>query len=101
VVPGGFGQGDGGGLLYRSLRYWIEAGHDRAGAPLTPGQARALDGLHGVLARPELRAEFALEPGDMFFINNRWLLHKRTAFQDHPGPERRRHLVRLWLRARG
>ncbi len=88
------------GLLYRYLRYWIEAGHDKAGAPLTPEEARALDVLDGVLARPELRAEFTLKPGDMFFINNRWILHNRTAFEDHSEPERRRHLVRLWLRAR-
>ena len=32
-------------------------------------------------------------------INNRWILHNRTAFEDHPEPERRRHLVRLWLRS--
>jgi alpha-ketoglutarate-dependent taurine dioxygenase len=92
-------QGDGGELLYRYLRYWVQAGHDRVGAPLTSEQVRALDVLDGVLARPDLRAEFALEPGDMFFINNRWVLHNRTAFEDHPEPERRRHLVRLWLRS--
>jgi hypothetical protein len=86
--------------LYRYLRYWIEAGHEKAGEPLTPQQLRALDVLDGVLARPGLRAEFALKPGDMFFINNRWILHNRTAFEDHADPARRRHLVRLWLRAR-
>jgi Taurine catabolism dioxygenase TauD, TfdA family len=88
------------GPLFRYLRYWIEAGHEKVGEPLTREQVRALDVLDGVLARPELRAEFALKPGDMFFINNRWILHNRTAFEDHVEPERRRHLVRLWLRAR-
>jgi alpha-ketoglutarate-dependent taurine dioxygenase len=87
-------------LLYRYLRYWIQAGHEKAGEPLTAGQVRALDVLDGVLARPGLRAEFALRPGDMFFVNNRWILHNRTAFEDHPETDRRRHLVRLWLRAR-
>lgn len=87
-------------LLFRYLRYWIEAGHAKAGVPLTAVQVRALDVLDGVLARPGLRAEFTLSPGDMFFINNRWVLHNRTAFEDHPDPTRRRHLVRLWLRAR-
>jgi alpha-ketoglutarate-dependent taurine dioxygenase len=88
------------GPLYRYLRYWIEAGHEKAGEPLSAEQRRALDVLDEVLARPGLRAEFALKPGDMFFINNRWILHNRTAFEDFPDPERRRHLVRLWLRAR-
>ncbi len=87
------------GPLFRYLRYWIEAGHDKAGEPLTREQVRALDVLDGVLARPGLRAEFALKPGDLFFVNNRWILHNRTAFEDHSEPERRRHLVRLWLRA--
>jgi alpha-ketoglutarate-dependent taurine dioxygenase len=86
-----------GGLLYRYLRYWIEAGHDRVQEPLTPAQRDALDALDGVLGEPALRAEFALRPGEMFFLNNRWLLHNRTAFEDFDEPERRRHLVRLWL----
>jgi alpha-ketoglutarate-dependent taurine dioxygenase len=88
---------DGRGLLFRYLRYWIEAGHERAGQPLTEAQRRALDELDGVVADPALRVEFNLRPGEMFFFNNRVLLHNRTAFEDFPEPERRRHLVRLWL----
>ncbi len=88
----------GGGLLCRYLRYWIHAGHDRVGAPLTGEQVRALDALDEAAGDPALRAEFALEPGQMYFINNRWILHNRTAFADHSEPERRRHLVRLWLK---
>jgi len=90
---------NGDALLVRYLRYWIEAGHEKAGQPLTPAQLSALDTLDEILSRPELRAEFNLKPGDMHFINNRWLLHNRTAFEDHPELERRRHLVRLWLQA--
>jgi alpha-ketoglutarate-dependent taurine dioxygenase len=88
---------DGSEPVLRYLRYWIEAGHDRAGQPLTAAQVEALDCLDGVLADPALRAEFSLRPGEMFFLNNRWMLHSRTAFEDHAEPERRRHLVRLWL----
>jgi alpha-ketoglutarate-dependent taurine dioxygenase len=94
-------QRRGDGPLYRYLRYWIETGQQKAGEPLTLDRRRALDVLDGWLGRPELRAEFDLRPGDMFFINNRWLLHNRTAFEDHPEPERRRHYVRLWLHADG
>jgi alpha-ketoglutarate-dependent taurine dioxygenase len=75
-------------------------GQEKAGQPLTTAQVRALDLLDRVLGDPGLRAEFSLKPGDMFFINNRWIFHNRTAFEDHPDPERRRHLVRLWLRTR-
>jgi alpha-ketoglutarate-dependent taurine dioxygenase len=91
---------DGDGLILRYLRYWIEAGHDKAQQPLSADQRRALDVLDGVLQRPELRVEFFLKPGDMYFINNRWILHNRTAFVDYSEIERRRHLVRLWLKKR-
>lgn len=90
---------DGRELLLRYLRYWIEAGHEKVGQPLTAEQHEALDTLDRIAAAPELRAEFALQPGDMYFLNNRWILHNRTAFEDFEEPQRRRHLVRLWLRA--
>jgi alpha-ketoglutarate-dependent taurine dioxygenase len=90
---------DGPEPLFRYLRYWIEAGHEKAGAPLSPDRRAALDRLDEVLGRPALRAEFALEPGQIYFLNNRWILHNRTAFEDDPEPGRRRHLVRLWLAA--
>ena len=66
------------GLVFRYLRFWIEAGHDRAGQPLNPAQREALDALDGVLGDPALRVEFTLRPGEMFLFNNRWLLHNRT-----------------------
>jgi alpha-ketoglutarate-dependent taurine dioxygenase len=88
------------GVTYRYLRHWIGAGHDKAGQPLTAAQVRALDVLDGILRRPELRVEFLLEPGQALFLNNRWLLHNRTAFEDYEEPEKRRHYLRLWLRGR-
>lgn len=90
---------NGRGLMYRYLRFWIESGHDKIGQPLSAAQRGALDALDEVANDPSLRVEFALKPGDLFFINNRWILHNRTAFEDHAEPEQRRHLVRLWLRA--
>jgi hypothetical protein len=37
-----------------------------------------------------------LKPGDLLFWNNLAILHARTGFTD--SPDRRRHLLRLWLR---
>jgi hypothetical protein len=91
---------DGHGLTYRYLRYWIESGYEKIGQPLSAERRRALDAVDTVANDPALRVEFAMEPGDMFFVNNRWILHNRTAFEDHEKVERRRHLVRLWLRRR-
>jgi alpha-ketoglutarate-dependent taurine dioxygenase len=100
TVPVPVIERDGDELLFRYLRFWIEAGHEKAGEPLSKEQRRALDTLDEVLNRPALRVEFSLKPGQMYFINNRWILHNRTAFEDHAEPERRRHLVRLWLERR-
>ncbi|MBN9518942.1 TauD/TfdA family dioxygenase [bacterium] len=88
---------DADGLVIRYLRYWIEAGHAKADEPLTATQTAALDAFDRTAADPALRAEFVLDPGDVLYVANRWVLHNRTAFEDHPEPERRRHLVRLWL----
>ena len=38
-----------------------------------------------------------LEPGDIQLVHNHTILHDRTAFEDFPEPERKRHLLRLWL----
>lgn len=93
-------QWEGNELLFRYLRFWIEAGHEKVGQPLTEKQVAALNRLDTILKERQLVAEFALRPGDMYFINNRWILHNRTAFEDYAEPDRRRHLVRLWLQNR-
>lgn len=64
---------------------------------LTVEQREALDLLDQVAARPEFQLTMMFEPGDMQFLNNHLTLHTRTAFEDHPEPERRRHLLRLWM----
>jgi alpha-ketoglutarate-dependent taurine dioxygenase len=94
-------SGEGPDLVVRYLRYWIETGHEKVGLPLTRAQRNALDILDQVARDGRLRVEFNLRPGEMLFINNRWILHNRTAFEDYPEPDRRRHYVRLWLRRSG
>jgi len=84
-------------LQMRYMRFYIEQGHARAGAPLTSGQTAALDHLDAVMDRPGQHLRIALKAGDMLFLNNHLVLHSRTAFEDHPEPERRRHYVRMWL----
>jgi hypothetical protein len=90
--------GNGPQLLVRYLRYWIEVGHDKAGLPITTEQVSAMDVLDRVAGERGLRVEFTLRPGEMLFVNNRWILHNRTAFEDFAEAERQRHFVRLWLK---
>ena len=90
-----------GELTLRYLYYYIQVGHERAGKTLTADQRRALEVVEGLLRRADFRVEFNLQPGQMLFTNNRWVLHNRTAFEDYTNPERQRHYVRLWLRQHG
>ena len=79
-------------------RQYIESARRFAGvAPLTPKQQAALDMLDACANDPAFHIEIDFQPGDIQLVNNHVLFHDRTAFQDWPEPERRRHLLRLWL----
>ena len=79
------------------LRAYIEMAANELGQPLRAEEVAALDLFEEVAARPDVRLEFALEPGEAIFFNNCTMLHNRTAFVDHPDPARKRSLLRLWL----
>ena len=64
---------------------------------LTPEHVAALDLFDQLAEDPDMHVRMRLEPGDMQFVYNHNQLHDRTAFVDWPEPERRRHLLRLWL----
>ena len=79
-------------------RQYIDSAQRFADAPrLSPADVEALDLLDALADDPALHLTMSLERGDMQFVHNHTLLHDRTAFEDHPEPARRRHLLRLWL----
>jgi hypothetical protein len=65
--------------------------------PLTPLQIEALDLFDHLANDPTLHFCMELQAGDIQLVHNHTLLHDRTAFHDWPEPERKRHLLRLWL----
>jgi hypothetical protein len=65
--------------------------------PLTSAQLAALNLLDELANDPQLHLMMELRRGDMQFVHNHTVLHDRTAFEDWPEPERKRHLLRLWL----
>jgi len=67
--------------------------------PLTDLDREALKMFRAVA--PELSVEIPLDRGDLFFLCNHVTLHSRTEFEDWPEPERKRHLLRLWLTTKG
>ncbi len=80
------------------LRVLIERAHDSGVTPpLTARQIEALDYLDALAEDPALHVRFRQEPGDLLFVNNFVVFHRRDAFTDHEDPEQRRLLLRLWL----
>jgi hypothetical protein len=79
-------------------RQYIESARRFPGvAPLTPTQVAALDLLDELANDSSLNLMMELQPGDIQLVHNHTLLHDRTAFEDFPEPERRRHLLRVWI----
>ncbi|MBN9425146.1 MAG: TauD/TfdA family dioxygenase [Burkholderiales bacterium] len=80
------------------VRSAIHKGQNIPGVPkLTPAQIEAFDFLDSLAMDPEIHLDMELEPGDIQIVSNHFILHSRTAYEDHPEPERRRYLMRLWL----
>lgn len=94
-------EADDGRLLGRLSRFQVVNGYKLAGASLDAEGAAALEALEGIMNEPRLSKEFFFQRGQIQILDNRRCGHKRTGFQDYPELERKRHLVRLWLRDRG
>jgi hypothetical protein len=78
-------------------RKYIDSARRFVGTPLTTQQREALDLFDALADDPELYLSMGFLPGDVQLVHNHTLLHDRTAFEDWPEPERKRHLLRLWL----
>ena len=82
----------------RYIRGQIKNGQRFTDAPrLTAEQTAALDLLDQIAADPAFHFVTNFQVGDLQLCNNHVVMHARSAFEDHPEPERQRHLLRMWL----
>ncbi|WP_181780815.1 TauD/TfdA family dioxygenase [Pseudonocardia pini] len=65
---------------------------------LTEAQVELLHLLDTIAREPGVALDMDFRPGDVQWLLNYAALHSRTAFLDFPELQRRRHLLRLWLR---
>jgi hypothetical protein len=63
----------------------------------TPQEKELLEVYDEIANSDEFHLDMDLQPGDIQLISNHTILHARTAFEDHPELENRRHLLRLWI----
>ncbi|WP_422032427.1 TauD/TfdA family dioxygenase [Reyranella sp.] len=83
-------------------RQYIDSAQRFPEAPRhTPELVEALDMFDSLANDPALNTFMEFKPGDVQLVHNHTMLHDRTGFDDWPEPERRRHLLRLWLAAEG
>lgn len=66
---------------------------------MTEEQTATLEALEATANDPALYLDMEFRPGDIQLLKNSVILHKRTAYEDWDVPDRKRHLLRLWLAA--
>jgi alpha-ketoglutarate-dependent taurine dioxygenase len=90
-----------GQLTCRLSRRHVINGYKMACKELDALGLEALETLEATMNQRHLIREFFFEPGQIQIVDNRRLGHRRTGYTDYEEPDKRRHLVRLWLRSRG
>lgn len=75
----------------------VLAAENTGSPPLDELQAEAVQAVRDTASEPDLWVERRFEPGAMLFVHNHSVLHLRTGFVDWDEPERKRHLLRIWL----
>jgi hypothetical protein len=91
-----------GHLTFFYIPWYIRKAQRHPQVPrLTPEQIELLDLIDEIAEDPAFHVEMRLEPGEINYLKNNAVLHARTEFLDFDEPERKRHLVRLWLTAHG
>jgi alpha-ketoglutarate-dependent taurine dioxygenase len=88
-----------GGLRIRFNERVIRRGYQKTGQTLDNAGVQTVAILNSFLTDPTHRHDFWMERGQVQILNNRIIVHGRTPYEDHEEPEKRRHLLRLWLRA--
>ena len=61
----------------------------------------AIDTLRKIFTDEAVRFDFVMERGQIQFVNNLELCHRRTTFEDYAEPQNKRLMIRLWLRNAG
>lgn len=81
------------------VREYIESAQRFDDVPrLTTRQQEALRLLETLAVDDRFRVDMAFHPGDMQWVDNHVVMHSRTGFEDFDDPDRKRHLLRLWLK---
>jgi len=87
-------------LKFRYLRNYIDAGQILVNQPLTNQQNNVLDKLDEIIHDEKLSVTYNLKQSDMTFFNNHRVIHGRTSFEDFEEKQKRRLMIRTWIKDR-
>jgi len=94
-------QSDGVAVRARYNRSLIPVGYELEGKTLNAEGRAAIDAISELLSEPENHVTFTLVAGQMQFVNNFKMAHLRSDYVDFDEPDRKRHLIRIFLRDYG
>jgi hypothetical protein len=90
----------GSGLNTFFIPWYIRRAQELTGVPqFSAMQKEVLALVEQTANDPRLSLDMEFRPGDIQLLKNSVILHKRTEYEDFDEPERKRHLLRLWLAA--
>jgi hypothetical protein len=77
--------------------YFRSAERQPGAPPLSAAQREMLDAYDAIAHTPGNYLEMDFEPGDIQLLSNHTVLHSRSEYIDFDEPQKKRHLLRLWL----
>ena len=85
-------------LKCRYIRDYLNDGHKIQNIPLSKEQIEALDIFDKIIHDENLAITYDLQQNDMVFFNNDRVMHGRTSFEDFEDIEKKRLMVRAWIK---
>lgn len=85
------------GFTFRYMRFWIETAFQKTLQEMPMELTKGLDATDAFFDEKSNNIQFRMERGDMLFINNRFLCHNRSAFENNTTTSQPRTLVRTWI----
>ena len=92
---------DGERLKARLSLHQIRGGYALKGGAMDNQTTAAVEAIKRVFTDESLQFQFHLKAGEIQYVANREVGHSRTEFHDYEESDRRRLLIRLWLRNEG
>jgi len=68
-----------------------------SGQAMTDAEREALACVEAVASQPDMQLTFKQQPGDVIFVNNLAVMHRREKYYEAPDENKKRMLYRMWI----